>query len=129
MRRRYGKTFTADDVAHLDRSRGAALEKLRRLPDVSDEDERQMIAAAESDPDAPPLNDAQLAGMRPMHEAQPELLAKLLHRKRGRPPVDGPKRQVTLRLDQEVLDHFRSGGPGWQTRINDHLRRALRKAR
>ena len=129
MRRRYGKTFTADDVEHLDRSRRAALEKLRRLPDVSDENELQIIAAAQSDPDAPPLNDARLARMRPMHEAQPELLAKLIRRKRGRPPVDGPKRQVTLRLDQEVIDHFRSGGPGWQTRINDHLRRALRKAR
>ncbi len=37
---------------------------------------------------------------------------------------DTPKRQVTLRLDAQVLDRFREGGPGWQTRINEALRKA-----
>jgi len=32
------------------------------------------------------------------------------------------KRQVTLRLDAEVLDRFKAGGRGWQTRINAVLR-------
>lgn len=32
------------------------------------------------------------------------------------------KEQITLRLDAVILDHFRSGGPGWQTRLNDALR-------
>lgn len=32
------------------------------------------------------------------------------------------KEMVTLRLDADVLDAFRAGGPGWQTRINDVLR-------
>jgi uncharacterized protein (DUF4415 family) len=36
---------------------------------------------------------------------------------------------VTLRLDTEVLEHFKAGGPGWQTRINAVLRRAAAKAR
>ena len=41
----------------------------------------------------------------------------------GRPPLgDAPKRQVTLRLDGDVLDRFRAGGPGWQSRINAALR-------
>jgi uncharacterized protein (DUF4415 family) len=40
----------------------------------------------------------------------------------GRPPLDMPKKQVTLRLDQEVIDHFRKSGPGWQSRINAALR-------
>jgi uncharacterized protein (DUF4415 family) len=31
---------------------------------------------------------------------------------------------VTLRLDAKVLEHFREGGPGWQTRINEALRKA-----
>lgn len=48
--------------------------------------------------------------------------------RRGRPP--GPsqhatKRQVTLRLDRDVLETFRAGGPGWQSRINDALRKTL----
>lgn len=45
--------------------------------------------------------------------------------KRGRPKLDTPKQQVTLRLDQVVLDHFRETGPGWQSRINDVLRKAV----
>jgi len=42
--------------------------------------------------------------------------------KRGRPKSDDPKLQVTLRLDREVVDHFRQTGPGWQSRINEALR-------
>ena len=43
---------------------------------------------------------------------------------RGRPPSNRPTQQVTLRLDAEVVDHFRAGGPGWQSRINAVLRKA-----
>lgn len=32
------------------------------------------------------------------------------------------KAAVSLRLDQEVLDFFKSGGPGYQTRMNAVLR-------
>lgn len=45
--------------------------------------------------------------------------------KRGRPPLENPKRQVTLRLDGDLLDRLRATGPGWQSRINDILRRAV----
>ena len=41
--------------------------------------------------------------------------------------VPGTKEQVTLRIDQDVLEHFREGGPGWQDRINDALRKAAGK--
>ncbi|MEN8720092.1 MAG: BrnA antitoxin family protein [Oceanococcaceae bacterium] len=34
----------------------------------------------------------------------------------GRPPMDNPKRQVTLRLDDDVLGRWRASGKGWQTR-------------
>jgi uncharacterized protein (DUF4415 family) len=39
----------------------------------------------------------------------------------------GVKEQVTLRIDQDVLEHFRESGPGWQDRINDALRKAAGK--
>jgi len=43
--------------------------------------------------------------------------------KRGRPPLgDAAKIQQSLRLSPEVLDYFRSTGPGWQARIDDVLR-------
>ena len=44
----------------------------------------------------------------------------------GRPPSDNPKKAVTLRLDSDVVAHFRATGPGWQTRINAALRKAAR---
>ena len=34
---------------------------------------------------------------------------------------------VSLRIDQDVLEHFQEGGPGWQDRINDALRKAAGK--
>ncbi|HEX3410328.1 MAG TPA: BrnA antitoxin family protein [Stellaceae bacterium] len=42
-------------------------------------------------------------------------------RKVGRPKGSGTKELVSLRLDRAILDHFRAGGPGWQTRLNDAL--------
>jgi uncharacterized protein (DUF4415 family) len=39
----------------------------------------------------------------------------------------GIKEQVTLRIDQDVLAHFQEGGPGWQDRINEALRKAAGK--
>jgi len=47
--------------------------------------------------------------------------------RRGRPPKARPKEAVKLRLSPEVLDHFRGGGPGWQTRINATLERAVER--
>ena len=44
----------------------------------------------------------------------------------GRPRSDNPKKQVTLRLDSAVLEGFRATGPGWQSRINAELRKALK---
>ena len=38
-----------------------------------------------------------------------------------------PKRTVTLRIDQDVLDHFQQNGRGWQDRINTALRKAAGK--
>ena len=67
--------------------------------------------------EAPELTDEQLA--------QADLYRgdKLI--RRGRPPLERPKEAVKLRLSPDVLDHFRSGGPGWQTRINATLEKAV----
>ena len=42
--------------------------------------------------------------------------------RRGRPPLERPKQSTTIRLSPEVLDYFRAGGSGWQTRIDAALR-------
>ena len=41
-----------------------------------------------------------------------------------KPALLGARDQVTLRIDQDVLEHFQSTGPGWQDRINAALRAA-----
>lgn len=41
--------------------------------------------------------------------------------KRGRPKTAEPRQAVNLRLSRRVVSGFRSGGPGWQTRINAAL--------
>ncbi|MDZ4393741.1 MAG: BrnA antitoxin family protein [Cypionkella sp.] len=43
---------------------------------------------------------------------------------RGRPKSTAPKISTTLRLDPEVLEAFKSSGPGWQSRMNEALRKA-----
>ena len=32
------------------------------------------------------------------------------------------KKRITIRLDEDIVEHFRQGGPGYQSRINDVLR-------
>jgi len=32
------------------------------------------------------------------------------------------KQRITIRLDEEIVEHFKQGGPGYQSRINDVLR-------
>jgi uncharacterized protein (DUF4415 family) len=76
------------------------------------------LAAVES----PPLTDEQLARMRPASEVVPEIVAAY---RRYRGPQKRPtKGQITLRLDTDVIDHFRARGKGWQARINATLRKA-----
>lgn len=55
-------------------------------------------------------------------------LVELQQRGRGRPRAETTKRQVTLRLDPEVIDYFKRGGQGWQTRLNDALREVVKSS-
>ncbi len=46
----------------------------------------------------------------------------LVKRGRGRPSIEAPKQQVTMRLDADVIAAMRASGPGWQVRANEVLR-------
>jgi uncharacterized protein (DUF4415 family) len=119
------EVLTAKQLKEIARRRVLAQERARRLVEASTEDEEAALtAAAESDPDNPPLTDEQWRRMRPAHEVRPELVARQLRRERGRPKAAVTKQQVTLRLDRDVLEKFRSTGDGWQSRINSALRKA-----
>ena len=41
--------------------------------------------------------------------------------------IPGVNQQVTLRIDQDVLEFFQQDGPGWQDRINEALRKEAGK--
>lgn len=41
-----------------------------------------------------------------------------------KPAVPGVKEQVTLRVDQAVIEYFQKDGPGWQERMVQALRQA-----
>jgi uncharacterized protein (DUF4415 family) len=45
--------------------------------------------------------------------------------RRGRPKLESPKAQVTLRLDADVLAGLRATGPGWQSRANAAIKQWL----
>jgi uncharacterized protein (DUF4415 family) len=74
--------------------------------------------------DNPEWTDADFKKAKPFSEVFPEL-AEGLRRSRGRPKAEAPKKQVTLRLDADVVESFRLTGPGWQSRINDSLRKSI----
>jgi uncharacterized protein (DUF4415 family) len=61
---------------------------------------------------------------RPFADAFPDLAENIV-RGRGRPALANPKKQVTLRIDADVLDRLRSGGKGWQKRVNDVLKKSV----
>jgi uncharacterized protein (DUF4415 family) len=47
------------------------------------------------------------------------------HTKMGRPPAAVTKERITIRLSREGVKRFRATGPGWQTRIDDLLKKAV----
>lgn len=72
--------------------------------------------------DSPEATAEQLAQAKPFAEVFPELAEKT---RRTRGPQKAPtKVSVTLRLDSDVVERFRASGKGWQSRINEILKRA-----
>jgi uncharacterized protein (DUF4415 family) len=100
---------------------------LRQLETMTDEEDAEITAAALRDPDNPPLTEEMWARMRPATEVMPEFIANWRKwRGQQKAPV---KKLVSLRIDPDIIDHFRAGGPGWQRRINDTLRKATKLRR
>ena len=80
-----------------------------------------------TDPDNPEWTEedfARATGPESLSQAELAAFPNTL-RRLGRPPLPAPKKAVKLRLDPDVLERWRASGPGWQTRMNEALRRAL----
>ncbi|MDF2621420.1 MAG: hypothetical protein K0S00_4079 [Xanthobacteraceae bacterium] len=100
---------------------------LANLRDITPEEDAAITRAAEADPDNPPLDEETLARMRPSAEVAPGFVAEAKRRRGQRGPGKAPpKEAIKLRLSPDVLAHFRATGPGWQTRIDDTLKKAIK---
>ncbi|MCZ7488524.1 BrnA antitoxin family protein [Rhizobium rhizogenes] len=93
---------------------------------LADKEEAKIQKAIASDPDAPEATDEQLAQAVPFRQAFPDLAESIDREvaKRGRPKADKVKKSVTIRLDPDLVEHYQSTGKGWQSRMNDDLRKA-----
>lgn len=68
------------------------------------------------DPGTMALTDEQMAELRPL-------------KTRGRPRLARPKERLTTRADGDVLDAIKASREGWQTRVNDALREAVKRGK
>jgi uncharacterized protein (DUF4415 family) len=92
---------------------------LRSIAETSEAEDAALTKAAASDPDNPVIDDAFAKGFRRAVEVAPALVRRM------RGPQKTPTKQlISLRLDRDVLAHFRSSGPRWQGRVNAALRKA-----
>jgi uncharacterized protein (DUF4415 family) len=77
------------------------------------------------DDDNPEWTEQDFKDARPAWEMlPPEILAAFPNTPRG-PQVAPTKVQVTLRLDRDIVERYRATGRGWQTRINETLKKAV----
>ena len=91
---------------------------------------KKRLRPTRPDRDNPEWTEEDFAAARPAREVLPkELVAALPKRKPGqRGPQKAPtKIAVALRLDREIVEHFRASGEGWQTRINNVLAQSIAK--
>lgn len=96
------------------------------------EEDAAINAGIAADPDNPELDDDWFKRARPAREVlPPQVYEGLVALSKRRPGQRGPQKAprkvaVTVRYDPEVIDAFRAGGEGWQTRMNEALKDWLR---
>jgi uncharacterized protein (DUF4415 family) len=101
-------------------------------PAEREEIERRLAEDPEpglDDPDNPEWTEADFARARPAQAVFSEAEWKAFPRTSRGPQQSPRKRPVSLRLDPEVVEHFKAGGRGWQSRINAALLDAIRHKR
>jgi uncharacterized protein (DUF4415 family) len=73
--------------------------------------------------DIPEWTAEEFARSRPMKDAFPEIVEAFERMRGERGPQKSPvKERVGLRLDANIVAHFRQSGAGWQGRINEVLK-------
>ena len=54
-------------------------------------------------------------------ELTEEMLTKGIVNKGGRPRSENPRKLISIRLPEDVIQRWRATGPGWQTRMAEKL--------
>lgn len=98
--------------------------QLKRMKSRTDWDRVSRAIASGEEPDMADPDDRSLPA-----EAFAQALAAAKRRRGERGPQKAPvKRQITLRLDADLLAALKADGRGWQTRANALLRKAMKLA-
>lgn len=97
----------------------------KRPRKISDEEEARIQEGIAKDADNPEWTEDDFRKARPFREALPDLAAAMERAKarRGRPVLESPKQQISVRLDPDIIRHYKETGKGWQSRMNDDLRK------
>jgi uncharacterized protein (DUF4415 family) len=104
--------------------RAARQKALRQLRRITPDEDAEIKAGIANDPDTLEVTDEHFKRMRPAAEVAPGIVAAY---RRSRGPQKSPTKQlISIRLDRDLIEHFRGRGPGWQSEINDTLRKATR---
>jgi uncharacterized protein (DUF4415 family) len=102
---------TSDEIKDM-RSRGEIMTDKERVSNFSEEAVERM---AMDDPDNFLKSDEDWAQV-------------IIHRPGIRGPQKAPtKKSIAIRLSQDVVENFKSTGAGWQSRIDDALRKYLKE--
>jgi uncharacterized protein (DUF4415 family) len=83
---------------------------------------RKRFTQARKNDENPEWTDADFKRAIAFSKLPESLQSRLSKIQRGRPKAAVTKERITIRLSQEVLERFRSGGSGWQTRIDSALK-------
>ena len=54
-------------------------------------------------------------------ELSDQALARAVVKKGGRPGSANPRKLISIRLPEDVIERWRATGPGWQTRMAERL--------
>ena len=82
----------------------------------TDDEDAAIHRGIAADPDTMEITAEMAAQMQPL-------------RRPGRPKAEHPKVPVTMRMDADVLEAIKASGAGWQTRVNELLRDAVRRGK
>jgi uncharacterized protein (DUF4415 family) len=97
------------------------MKKERKVGMLSDEEEARVQRGIAADPDNPEWTAEDFKRAKPFAEVFPEFAES--RRARG-PQKEPTKVAVSLRLTREMVERFKADGPGWQTRMDEALKKA-----